>query len=109
MEQLPSEIYEKHWLHSHEEDKDDVLVYHPSTFNFPRSRGRRGFEIKKSGEFIRHGIAPDDRPNKSYGQWVIEEPNVIRVEFPDKDKDTKQYKIKLLSHDNNTLKIKQLG
>ena len=98
MEQLPSEIYEKHWIHSHEEDKDDVLVYlHPSTFNFPRSQRKKGdLKSRKVGNSFDMVLLQMYRPNKSYGQWVIEEPNVIRVEFPDKDKDTKQYKIKLV-------------
>ena len=42
----------KHWIHSHEEDTEDKKVYRPSTFEFPPSRGRDGFEIKENGEFI---------------------------------------------------------
>jgi hypothetical protein len=107
MEQLPPEIYEKHWIHSREEDSGDMQVYHPSTYNFPPSRGRRGFEIKKNGQFIQYGIAPDDRLRTNEGQWVIGETNIIRVEFSSKE--IKQYKMKILTVDHNTLKIQKLA
>src|SRR6476660_7105453 len=33
------------WLHSHDEDTPDVLVYRPADYPFPREEGRDGFEI----------------------------------------------------------------
>jgi hypothetical protein len=46
---MPSAIF-KHWVHSWEEDTEDVAVYRPSDYQFPLSRGRDGFEIKKNGD-----------------------------------------------------------
>ena len=102
---LPQAIYEKRWTHSHEEDYDDIQVYHPSTFNFPLSRGRIAFEIEKSGIFIQYGIGPDDTKKKVEGNWTIEEPNTIKINFADKA--IKSYSMKILSYDNNTLLIKK--
>ena len=102
---LPQEIYEKRWTHSHEEDYDDIQVYRPSTFNFPLSRGRIAFEIEKSGIFIQYGIGPDDTKKKVEGNWTIEEPNTIKINFADKA--IKSYSMKILSYDNNTLLIKK--
>ena len=98
-------IYEKRWTHSHEEDYDDIQVYRPSTFNFPLSRGRIAFEIEKSGIFIQYGIGPDDTKKKVEGNWTIEEPNTIKINFADKA--IKSYSMKILSYDNNTLLIKK--
>jgi hypothetical protein len=103
---LPQEIYEKHWTHSHEEDHDDIQVYRPSTFNFPLSRGRIAFEIEKSGIFIQYGIGPDDTRKKVEGNWTIEEPNTIRIDFADKS--VKSYKMNIVSYNNNTLLIKKI-
>jgi hypothetical protein len=103
------EILEKHWVHSYEEDKDDIQVYHPSTFNFPLSRGRMGFEIQKNGTFIQYGIGPDDRQKKIEGNWTIEEeeePNTIKIDFAT-DKAIKSYNMKIISYGNNTLVIKK--
>ena len=109
MGQLPPEIYEKKWIHSYEEDKDDIQVYHTSTFNFPLSRGRMGFEIEKNGTFTHYGIGPDDRQKKVEGNWTIgegEEPNTIKIDFA-KDKPIKPYIMKIISYENNTLTVKK--
>jgi hypothetical protein len=103
--QLPAEIYEKRWIHSREEDTNEIQVYRPSTFNFPLSRGRIAFEIEKSGIFIQYGIGPDDTKKKVEGNWTIEEPNTIKINFADKA--IKSYSMKILSYDNNTLLIKK--
>jgi hypothetical protein len=103
--QLPVEIYEKRWIHSREEDTNEIQVYRPSTFNFPLSRGRIAFEIEKSGIFIQYGIGPDDTKKKVEGNWTIEEPNTIKINFADKA--IKSYSMKILSYDNNTLLIKK--
>jgi hypothetical protein len=103
--QLPFEIYEKRWIHSREEDTNEIQVYRPSTFNFPLSRGRIAFEIEKSGIFIQYGIGPDDTKKKVEGNWTIEEPNTIKINFADKA--IKSYSMKILSYDNNTLLIKK--
>ena len=42
-------IISKFWIHSYEEDTEDVRVYRPRSYDFPLSRGRTGFEIKKNG------------------------------------------------------------
>jgi hypothetical protein len=104
---LPQEIYEKRWTHSHEEDYDDIQVYHPSTFNFPLSRGRMAFEIEKSGKFIQYGIGPDDTRKKVEGNWTIEEPNTIKIDFADKS--IKSYKMKIILCNNDILKIGKFG
>jgi len=102
--QLPLEIYEKRWIHSREEDTNEIQVYRPSTYNFPLSRGRIAFEIEKNGTFIQYGIGPDDTRKKVEGNWTIgegEEPNTIKIDFAT-DKPIKSYNMKIISYDNNT-------
>ena len=111
MGQLPPEIYEKKWIHSYEEDKEGIEVYHTSTFNFPLSRGRTGFEIEKNGTFIQYGIGPDDRQKKVEGNWTIEEgeePDTIKIDFAT-DKPIKSYIMKIILCNNDVLRIRKFA
>jgi hypothetical protein len=69
--EVPLEIFE-HWIHSHEEDTEDVKVYRPHDYVFPPTRGRTGFEIKENGEFIQYDIAPACGVEKVMGRWKAE-------------------------------------
>jgi hypothetical protein len=107
-EELPLEIEGKRWIHSREEDANDVQVYRPSDFNFPLSRRpRTAFEISKNGIIIEYGIAPDDTRKPLEGNWTIEGPNTIRIDFIDKS--MKSYKMKIISCTSDTLRIKKFG
>jgi hypothetical protein len=102
--ELPEGIF-KEWKHSREEDTKGVKVYRPADYEFPRARGiREGLEFKKDGTFIRTVNGPDDRPRKFTGTWKAESKDTIAVEF--KDKETKPYKITILSCDGKVLKVK---
>jgi hypothetical protein len=108
-EQLPDEIY-KHWIYSNQ-DKDhrpSVSVFRPSDYNFPPSRGRRGFEIRRNGEFILYEIGPDDRPVKKVGEFKVEGPNKIKVYFEDKNKSAFSLGIVSLEENNSLLRIERL-
>lgn len=108
-EQLPEEMY-KHWIHSNQ-DKDhrpSVSVFRPSDYNFPPSRGRRGFEIRRNGEFILYEIGPDDRPIKKVGEFKVESPNKIKVYFEDKNKSAFSLRIVSLEENNSLLRIERL-
>jgi hypothetical protein len=65
------QILQTCWMHSHEEDTADEMIFRPKTFAFPRSRGRTGFELKDGGELIETGIAPVDGKQISVGQWKM--------------------------------------
>ena len=66
------EVLHQRWLHSHEEDTDREMIFRPATFNFPRSRGRTGFELKRDGSLVEIGIAPTDGPLEAQGRWKLE-------------------------------------
>ena len=60
------------WLHSHEEDSAAEMVFRPSTFAFPPSRGRVGFELKDNGSYVDRGIGPGDGLLEAEGEWSME-------------------------------------
>lgn len=75
---LPSSVFGR-WLHFHEEDYEDIEVYRPSSEDFPRSRGRRGFEIQPNGDFIHLDIGRGDAGTETTGQWELVAENRLRV------------------------------
>jgi hypothetical protein len=106
MTPISSDLFDRTWIHSHEEDTNNIKVYRPNTYKFPLARGREGFEIKKSGHFIHHGIGPTDRTTKVNGNWTNPEPNIIKVEFGEERPTS--FKIKILSSDNDVLKVEKI-
>lgn len=101
--ELPSAIY-KHWIHSREEDTEDVRVYRPSDYEFPPSRGRDGFEFRENGEFIQYGIGPTDGVQRIVGTWTAEGENQIRVSL--KAEQEESYTMQVVSCDESLLKIR---
>ena len=59
------------WVHSHEEDTADFVVYRNSDYPFPPSRGRRAITLEKEGVAIAEYPGPDDRPARSTGTWTL--------------------------------------
>ena len=59
------------WIHSHEEDQGDRLVFRGPTFEFPPSRGRTGFTLKSDGVVEVVGPGPNDRRQVSSGRWTL--------------------------------------
>jgi hypothetical protein len=60
------------WVHSHEEDRGDEMVFRPASFPFPPSRGRRSIDLRPGGALARGGPGPDDRRVRSEGgRWQL--------------------------------------
>ena len=60
------------WLHSHEEDAGDRLVFRSADYDFPPARGREGFELLPDGDLRQSGPGPDDRTQTARGRWKLE-------------------------------------
>ena len=62
----------QHWVHSHEEDRGEEMVFRPASYDFPLSRGRRSLEFKPGGKLGHGGPGPDDRPTTAAGAWSLD-------------------------------------
>lgn len=82
MKPLPRAIF-RLWVHSHEEDTPEVLVYRPRGHPLPPARGRSAFEIQENGRFIHHAIAAAEGTREVIGSWKAEGPDRIRIAFPE--------------------------
>jgi hypothetical protein len=56
--QIDRKALAQKWVHSHEEDTDDEMVFRPASYAFPRSRGRNSFELEAGGQLVTSGIGP---------------------------------------------------
>jgi hypothetical protein len=70
-------ILQRRWVHSHEEDTNEQMVFRSAAFDFPPSRGRRSFELKPDGSLGEGRIGPTDRPLESQGTWKLEDDRLI--------------------------------
>ncbi len=91
------------WMHSYEEDTNEVKVYRPDTYGFPPSRGRTGFQLNEDKSFINYEIAPADGIVERKGSCSIEGSKMM-LSFEDSARD---YIMELISIENNVLKIKK--
>jgi hypothetical protein len=75
-------LMNQRWLHSHEEDTGNEMVFRPSTYPFPPSRGRGGFELRPDGSAAILGIAPTDAPQEHNGTWSVDKTKQLVVHVP---------------------------
>jgi hypothetical protein len=74
------------WMHSHEEDSGNEVVFRPATFPFPRSRGRTGYDFHPDGTVRATGPGRDDRAVSSVGRWEILAPDTLVVSVPGEER-----------------------
>jgi len=60
------------WVHVHEEDTEDEMVFRPADTELPPARGRMGFELREDGSFAEAGLGARDVPEEATGSWVLE-------------------------------------
>ena len=70
-------ILRRRWVHSHEEDTEEEMVFRPAAFEFPPSRGRRSFELKPDGALLEGRIGPTDRPLETQGYWELDDDRLV--------------------------------
>ena len=81
---MPTSNLARHWVHSHEEDTASTMVFRPSAYAFPRSRGRAAFELQADGSMIDHGLGPADVSVAKPGQWSVENNELAFFHGPQK-------------------------
>lgn len=71
------EALQGHWVHSHEEDSEDEMVFRPATHPFPPSRGRISLDLKPDGDYVERAPGPVDAPVESSGRWSLEDDRLV--------------------------------
>jgi len=93
------------WMHSHEESGEQGEVYRPSSYDFPPSRGRYGYEFKADGTLISKGPGASDRPESQKGKWEILSDGSLKLNSGDNE--SKVFTIVSLEKDKLVLSPKK--
>jgi hypothetical protein len=65
------------WVHAHEEDTDDGMVFRPASQPMPPARGRTALELRPDGTYTETSPGPTDAPEDSDGTWALEGDRLI--------------------------------
>jgi hypothetical protein len=73
MAKVSRQALERRWVHAHEEDTEDEMVFRPAEHPQPPSRGRVAFELRADGTFSESGLGATDVPEEAAGTWALED------------------------------------
>jgi hypothetical protein len=79
MAQLEPELLHRRWVHAHEEDSGEGMVFRPERHPLPPSRGRRSLDLRSDGTFGERRPGPDDRPEERGGTWSVDGRDLVLV------------------------------
>ena len=69
---MKSEQVSGRWVHAHEEDTENEMVFRPAGTDLPPARGRMAFELRADGTFAETGLGAADVPEEGTGSWALE-------------------------------------
>ncbi|HLW36007.1 MAG TPA: hypothetical protein VKS98_10140 [Chthoniobacterales bacterium] len=92
----------RRWIHSHEEDTDSHMVFRSPSYDFPRSRGRSGFELRPDQSMVDIQPGAADRPEETDGTWKLKSENLLFFK-PGSDRPSRS--LKIVSADNDKLVV----
>jgi hypothetical protein len=78
-DKIDRKALEQKWVHSHEEDTSDEMVFRPASYRFPPSRGRKAFQLDSGGKLLNFGIGADDRTVEGEGRWQLDDENRLTL------------------------------
>jgi len=77
MASVRRELLHGRWVHAHEEDTDEHMVFRPAEYELPPARGRLTFELRPDGTFWEAGLGAADVPEEATGVWRLEDDDRI--------------------------------
>ncbi|HEX7280256.1 MAG TPA: hypothetical protein VF255_11625 [Solirubrobacterales bacterium] len=95
----------KRWVHSHEEDDGEEIVFRPSSFDLPPARGRRQIELRPDGSFTEAFPGPVDAPREAGGSWTLE--GEVLALHPEGDRAAEEWKV--VTAEDDRLRLRRLG
>ncbi len=72
----------RRWVHAHEEDTDDGMVFRPAEHELPPARGRLALDLREGGDLVESTPGPVDRPEESTGTWELDDDDLLVLRDP---------------------------
>jgi len=107
-----TDLITKKWWNSYEDETDpnNVKCYRPDSFDFPVSRGRRGFEFRPNGTFDYNYPGPTDMMTTDSGKWIRLSDKRLKVKFDEpREGRAAEVLVEIISINDEILKIKPLS
>lgn len=95
------------WVHSHEEDTGNRLVFRRPSHHFPPSRGRFSFEIAADDTLVESRIGPADKPEPASGRWTLTDEGVLELVAASAGKVTTRRRFRVLSAEPDRLVVEK--
>lgn len=102
---IMSSLIYNHWIHSYEEDINEIQVFRHDGYRFPPSRGRERLIIKEDGEFLQINIDPTDRKKANIGSWKLIKEDQMEVYFENNSKQS--FIIEFVEVNQDLIKIRK--
>ena len=106
-----TDLITRKWWNSYEDETDpnNEKCYRPNSYDFPRSRGRSGFEFRPNGTFDLNYPGPTDIPTTDKGTWMRLSDKRLKVKFDEsRPGRANEFIVEVISIDDEMLKIKPL-
>ena len=103
MAEDPGKVLTQRWIHSHEEDTPAEMVFRPASFDFPRSRGRSGFELRPDRSMVEIQPGAADQGAETTGKWALKNDGDLLFFKPDAKQSSRT--LKIVSADKDRLVI----
>ena len=94
----------RRWVHSHEEDAGDALVFRPSGHPLPPSRGRRSLDLRRDGTLFETRPGADDRAEGSRGRWALKQNRLLLFHDAEARRPDRELEVVALASDRLVLK-----
>ena len=67
-----TDLLQGRWVHSHEEDTAEEMVFRRPDRPFPPSRGRASIDLAADGSYRESSPGPVDAPEEHTGLWTLD-------------------------------------
>ena len=71
------------WIHAHERDSGDEMVFVPAGTDLPPSRGRQELDLGEGGEASEGRPGPTDRPESRAARWELTDEDELVIRSPE--------------------------
>jgi hypothetical protein len=88
------------WVHAHELDSGDEMVFVPADTDLPPSRGRRELELHQEGWATEGGPGATDRPQARPARWELSDDDELVIRSPEGEE---TWRARVVSAEDNRL------
>jgi hypothetical protein len=91
------------WVHRHEEDAGERMVFVRAGSPLPASRGRRRLELRARGELAASAPGRGDAPEAMRGRWRLDAAGRLHLAFEAPERGEEEFRVEAVEADRLVL------